>query len=225
MIRILVAISIALIAKPSLSQAQHCPPIADSYLSALSISRTKQKISFTANYMKTGGQAKDSYQVYVLAYSDSNAEEIMSSSAQTAIENSNVTVLEKQLAKRNDEGKFELAWELDSQAFVKMMVDDDRISNKRLTNNGGWERFNDDIRLALFIPFLDDKEYSNIDGLPEDRHECNYMNESALLFEQLPHRLSVHFGIVQGYKLNKGHYHIHINGNRPKRKPPPQNAR
>ena len=39
------------------------------------------------------------------------------------------------------------------------------------------------------MPFLDDAKYSTIDGLPEHRHECNYDDDRALVFQALPYRL------------------------------------
>jgi hypothetical protein len=56
-------------------------------------------------------------------------------------------------------------------------------------------------------------------GLPDDKHECNYSNEPALLFQELPYAFSMHFGIVQAVQLEEGRVHIEINGDKLKKRP------
>src|SRR4051794_22555604 len=80
---------------------------------------------------------------------------------------------------------------------------------------GGWGSFKDRFRLAVFIPFLEDRSYSVLDDLPEDKHECNYARERALLFQPLPYAFSIHFGTVQAVRLAEGDYYIQINQAKP----------
>jgi hypothetical protein len=89
------------------------------------------------------------------------------------------------------------------------------ISPDRVYQAGGWKSYQDPIRLAVFIPFLEDETYSNLDGLPRDRHECNYAGEAALLFETLPQALTICFGIVQAVRLEDGAHYLQVNGRRP----------
>lgn len=38
------------------------------------------------------------------------------------------------------------------------------------------------------MPWLEDVKYSVLPGLPENRHECDYHNTRALVFQELPTR-------------------------------------
>jgi hypothetical protein len=65
------------------------------------------------------------------------------------------------------------------------------------------------------VPFLEDQTYSTSKELPEDRHECNYAKDRALLWQPLPYAFSIHYGIVQAVRLDEGLYHVQINGDGP----------
>ena len=69
---------------------------------------------------------------------------------------------------------------------------------------------NDQIRLAIFVPFLEDKRYANSDGLPDDRHECNYQSDRALVWQELPYQLKVSY--KKDRETNERQYRIEIDG-------------
>ena len=199
--------------------AQHCAPIVESYLSRVDISRDGDGVNFRIEYAKTGGQTKKAYQAYLLAYRNRDAAKIAGLAPQKVIESGLATVVHTQLAKRNKRGRYSLAWTLDQQPFVEKMLKDSRLQRKETTDIGGWMRFDDEMRIAVFIPFLEDKKYSVIEGLPKKKHECNYGGDSALLFEPLSQRLTVHYGIVQAVRLPEGKYYVQINASRPAKMP------
>jgi hypothetical protein len=197
--------------------AQHCAPIVESYLSTIDIQRTKTGFDFEFQYSKTGGQRKTAYQAYLLVYADSNEDRIAKMTPQQAISEKLATVVNTQLAKRNDSGRYQIRWHLDTKAFVQKLLSEKLISMDRVEDVGGWKGYVDKIRLSVFIPFLEDEEYSVMEGLPDNKHECNYLGEAALLFETLQPKMDVRFGIVQAIKLDDGEHYIQLNGNRPGR--------
>ncbi len=194
--------------------AQHCAPIVESYLQSVLVKHTDDGIAFDIEYKKTGGQNKASYQAYLLVYSDADAGRIELMSPQEAIESKLVSVVHTQLAKRQDNGCYRIECALKTQAFVGDMLKDSRLDREQVDNLGGWKAFQGKLRFAVFVPFLDDSKYSVIEGLPENKHECNYRNESGLIFETLSQTLSVHFGIVQAVRVPEDQYYIQINGQR-----------
>jgi hypothetical protein len=195
---------------------QHCPPIVESYVSGLGVKRTKNGIDFQFTYTKTGGQTKDAFQAYILAYPDSKTEAIEKLTPQHAIESGLATIAHTCIAKTNGSGDYTFGYSLDTETFVSAMLNRKLITKSRTTNAGGWKAYDGEIRLALFVPFLDDKKYSVLGELPDDKHECNYRGDSALLFQPITQKLSIRFGVVQAVKLDAGKHYIEINGNRPK---------
>jgi hypothetical protein len=196
--------------------AQHCAPIVESYLSTIDITRSEEGLNLSLKYSKTGGRTKSTYQAYILAYSDKNRAKVLELTAQEAIAEKLVTVLHTQAAKQNEEGNYEIEFKLNTQNFVERLLKEKQISLDSVTDTGGWKSFDSPIRLALFIPFLDDKQFSRIDGLPEDKHECNYGNKSALFYDSLSTQLQICFGIVQATRLREGEYFIQMNCRQPK---------
>lgn len=214
-LRLVLVLLLALLLDADGARAQHCAPIVESYLSAANITHTRQGIAFRLQYSKTGGQPKPAYQAYWLAYRDSSSKKLSEATPQQAIANKLVTIVHTQLAERSDSGVYEMVWELETKEFVEAMLMANQLSVSRTNDAGGWKSFSDEIRIAVFIPFLEDEQYSTLGGLPEDRHECNYRADAALLFETIPARLTVAFGIVQAVRLTEGEYHIELNGKRP----------
>ena len=185
--------------------------------------RTKEGLSIKVGYSKTGGRAKESYQAYVLAFSEKNFTKIEKLTPQQAIENGLATIVHTQIAaftaapdappaiqQVDESGEYRLAYELNTEQFVEKMIAAKQI--EKTSDIGGWQRFDDKLRLAIFIPFLDDKKYSVLDGLPNDKHECNYSGESALLFQKLTPKLTISFGVVRASKLKDGEHFIELNG-------------
>ena len=195
--------------------AQHCAPIVESYLSGAQLKRNGHDLDFEFEYSKTGGQRKNAYQAYVVAFRHSSLAKIAKMTPQQAIEGKRCKILHTQVAKKNKSGSYSIGWKLETQAFVKAMLDAGLADEKEVSDFGGWKQFDSTIRIAVFIPFLEDETYSTLKELPKDKHECNYRNDSALLFETLPQRITVHFGIVQAVRIEQGKYYVQINGNRP----------
>lgn len=204
--------------------AQHCEPIYESFLSSFSVRRSpdtlhEDTLDFNIEYTKTGGNPKESYQVYLLAYKYSDTEKIQNLTPQQVIEEKLATVVHTQLIQTKQSGNsrtYGIQWKLKQQEFVKKMLDDSLLDKNQIKGSGGWKRFEDEIRIAVFIPFLEDDKYSVIRGLPDYKHECNYGGEAALIFDSLPLILSIHSGIVQATKLPSGYYDIELNSRRPK---------
>lgn len=189
-------------------QAQHCAPIVESYLSGTRIQRTEDGINLSFHYTKTGGQMKSAYQAYLLAYPGKFYDAIEQASPQKALADKHALILQTVLAKRNESGEYEFAFQLTTKTFVQQLLDANLISHNEVDDFGGWKRFAEPIRLAVFIPFLEDKEYSTLAKLPAEKHECNYSAAPALLFESLSSEIDVCFGIVQAVQLKEGEYYI-----------------
>ncbi len=194
---------------------QHCAPIVESYLESVAIKRAESGIALDINYRKTGGQAKESYQAYLLAFAQKDAGRLAAMTPQEAIESKVASIVHTQRMKRQENGCYRIECSLGTPSFVAAMLADGRIDPREIDDFGGWKSFKGKIRFAVFVPFLEDKKYSVIDGLPENRHECNYREESALIFETLSPTVSVHFGIVQAIPLPENQYSLQINGHRP----------
>ena len=199
------------------ARAQHCPPIVESYLSQVSLQHdaTDQALDLKLEYSKNGGQPKLKYQVYLLAYLEKNAHRVPAPLPEDLIDKQVVRVVHTQAIERNDGGTYELEWHPNTNELAKALIEIGRFTEKDQESPGGWGSFKDKFRLAVFIPFLEDRTYAILDGLPEDKHECNYTAERALLFQPLPYALSIHFGTVQGVRLTEGSYYIQINAAKP----------
>ncbi len=212
------ALSLSLLTVAFLVQsgvAQHCTPITESYLSGIQLTRQTDGLTLTLDYSKTGGQQHRAYQAYLLAFSENNSSKIALLTPQQAIEQKLATVVETRLLALNEAGQYESRWELKTEQLVEQLLSTGTLSPERVNDVGGWKSFQDRIRLAVFIPFLEDDRYSILDELPDDRHECNYAGEAALLFETLPQSLTVCFGIVQAVRLADGAHYLELNGHRP----------
>ncbi len=198
-------------------EAQHCPPIVESYLSQVSIKHDAkdQALDLTLEHAKTGGQPKPKYQVYLLAYLEKNAHRVPAPLPADLLDKQVVRVLHTQAVARNDRGTYECQWCLNMNELAKSIIELGRFTEKDRESPGGWGSFKDKFRLAVFIPFLEDRTYSVLGGLPENKHECNYTRERALLFQPLPYSFSIHFGTVQAVHLAEGNYYLQINQAQP----------
>ncbi|MEM7783266.1 MAG: hypothetical protein AAF939_04325 [Planctomycetota bacterium] len=199
---------------------QHCAPIGSSYLSKISFKSLRQgEISLEAEYLKTGGRRKESYQIYLLAYLEKDAASLPTPPKENQrarygdeLFSEEISfVLDTSIVKRDFDGFYQYNFtknstELATLFETKLMA---KIEKKI---DGGWGRYEEQIRLAIFIPFLEDTRYANLKGLPEDRHECNYSNDRALLWQELPYRISVHFYESTLDDKKPGKPYIQING-------------
>lgn len=206
---------IASIANLRAAIAQHCPPIVESYLESISVKHAKDGISFNIDYRKSGGQAKEAYQAYIIAYSHFDFERLAGMSPQEAIETKVASVVHTQLSSRKENGCYGIQCTLKTNDLVADLLKDSRLDHEEIDDIGGWKSFKGRIRFAVFIPFLEDEKFSVIEGLPEKKHECNYLREDGLIYETLPQTFSVHFGIVQAVSIPDGEYQLQLNGNRP----------
>ena len=197
------------------ANAQRDPPIVESYLSSTSVQRVDNGLKWTLSYTKTGGQPKAAYQYYVIAYSDRHRNQIAGLTPQEAIASNFATILETRIANRDNDGRYNFEFTIKTGEFVKKMKGEKQIADDRTNNLGGWKSFEDQIQLAIFIPFLDDQEYAVLEGLPQDKNDGNYRGDSALLFETVTQRLQVCFGIVQAAQIKEGQFYLQLNGNRP----------
>jgi len=197
------------------SEAQHCPPVFESYLSGISVKKAEGLIKFKLEYTLQGGAGQDAYQAYLLAYLDRDADKVPAPAPKDLIDTKTVLVLDTALIKRNKHGVFDFEFQIDGEELAKKMIAHKKLTEKDQIMYGDYGVYKDQVRIAVFIPLLDDKKYSVIDGLPEDRHYCNYGHERALLFQTLPYNLSINFGIVRAVRLPKGNFKIEINGDKP----------
>ena len=211
---VVIVFLIASVANLRATVGQHCPPIVESYLESIAVKHVKNGISFNIDYRKSGGQTKESYQAYIVAYSHSDTERLLGMSPQKAIESKAASIVHTQLASRKENGCYGIECELKTKDLVAALLKEGRLDHKEIDDFRGWKSFKGLIRFAVFVPFLEDEKLSIIKGLPEKKHECNYLEEDGLIFEMLPHTMSVHFGIVQAVSIPDGEYYIQINGNR-----------
>ncbi|MCC6126965.1 MAG: hypothetical protein IT426_18550 [Pirellulales bacterium] len=195
------------------AKAQHCPPIWESYLSRISIEHDAKTraIDLKVKYSKLGGRAMPKYQIYLLAYLEQNERRVPAPLPADFIDKQVVRVLHTQAVERNADGSYDFALRLNANELAKKFIEHGRLTEKDRKNPGGWGYYEESFRLAIFIPFLEDRTYSVLENLPEDRHECNYLQERALLFQPLPYSLGIHFGRVGGGQLAEGEYSIRIN--------------
>jgi hypothetical protein len=210
-----IACALLFLATCQVANAQHCAPIYESYLSEISVKNDKDRVRFRLEYLKSGGASKEAYQAYVLAYLEKDAARLPASAPKDVIDKEAALVLHTQLIRRSNDGGYDLELTIKGDEFAKRMIEHGQLTEKDRTEHGGWGVYNDRIRLAVFVPFLEDVKYSVIEGLPQDRHECNYRGDRALLFQVLPYRLSIHFGIVEARRIAPGTFRVAVNGDKP----------
>ncbi len=162
-------------------------------MSLVSVKQLNESLRVVVEYRKQGGRQKNAYQAYLLAYLDKNAAHIPAEAPKDAIDTSEVLVLHTQVVERNKAGDYEMEFTIAADVLVRSAINHgifvERPNSE--TAASGFHQYDDKLRLAIFIPFLDDEKYSVLPGFPEDKHECNYLNERALLFQPLPCTLTI----------------------------------
>ncbi|MBU6173889.1 MAG: right-handed parallel beta-helix repeat-containing protein, partial [Planctomycetes bacterium] len=161
---------------------------------------------------KTGGKAKEAYQAYLLAYTHSKSQTVSEMTPHQGIAANRISVLETQLVTRNASGRYPIKWQLDTQRLVRKLVESGQLAQTRRFNERAGS-YIDPIRLAIFIPFLEDTQYSVIEGLPKDKHECNYTSQPALLFEAIPTRLGIRYFFEPPVAGEQFRYSIDLHSN------------
>jgi len=81
-----VAFSIVFVMNAKMVHGQHCPPIVESYIESFAVKHIEDGISLNIAYKKRGGQLKESYQAYIVAYSHFDVEKLLAMSPQEAID-------------------------------------------------------------------------------------------------------------------------------------------
>ncbi|MEN8123302.1 MAG: hypothetical protein ABFS35_23395 [Bacteroidota bacterium] len=190
---------------------QHCAPIIESWLSEINIKHKDKKLNIDIEYSKTGGQQKKAYQIYLIAYLEKNEQKVLNRPLNNSQNDSLSIILKTDIIARTETGIYPYNYNFDVNKMVEKLKRANLLKERDKEIHGGYGRFKEKFKLIVFIPFLEDKNYSTHISLPEDKHECNYAGKKALLFTPLPYSFSIHYGTVQGKKLGKGNYSIHIN--------------
>jgi hypothetical protein len=178
------------------------------------VKRDESSVEFRLEYTKRGGQPKARYQAYLLAYLDKNASHVPAEAAHDLIDKESMLVLHTGPIERNENGTYEFHFKIDADELAKKVIAHAGLTEKDRESSGGWGSYKGKVRIAVVVPFLEDEKYSVLSGLPEDKHECNYANDQALLFQELPGALSIHFGIVDGTELPPETHKIKVNGDK-----------
>lgn len=215
--RLLAILSLLLLACPD-TPAQHCAPLYESYLTGISIRRHDGKVKLNVEHRINGGGGQDRFQAYVVAFFEKDEKRVPAPAPGDLLDPGAAVVLHTQVVKRTEDGVFPLGFSIDEDALAKKMIAHGKLVKKDQEVVGGWGSYKPRFRLAIFVPLLDDRKYSVLKGLPRDRHFCNYTDERAMLFQTLPYRLSIHFGIVRAWRTEEGKHAIQINGALPPRK-------
>jgi hypothetical protein len=180
--------------------AQHCAPITKTALNEVSVIRIDSSLKIQFEFVKNGGQIKDAYQVYLLAYLKKDKNDVFEEEQKASfrkkqlvnIYNQNTTIiLKKDIIKQAV--RYDKAAEGTIYGFsgtIKII----EIA-KKVVKHGNFMKENNywgEFKIAVFIPFLDDKEHSVDQRLPKDTHECNYQGRSFLILQELNHTFKIY---------------------------------
>jgi hypothetical protein len=211
------AVLCGIVVTVSLAKAQHCAPIVESYLSQISVTHDSkdQAIDVKIRYSKSGGRPMLKYQIYLLAYLEKNEHRVPAPPPADLIDKQTTRVLHTKAVAPTKDGTYDFDVRLNMNELAKKIIDLGHLTDKDREAPGGWGRFKDTFRLAVFVPFLEDSTYSVLESLPKDKHECNYTGARALLFQPLPYSFSIHYGIVKAVQRAEGDYYIQINQSKP----------
>lgn len=175
-----------------IASAQHCPPIFDSFLSETKLTPTRDgKLKVNLTYNKMGGRSHEAYQAYLIAFLKSDAANAFPKKSGEIFDPKLSIVLKTDLVKKqkNKDDEDDDTYLFDAEVdLTKLTSDLAELRKIDLTAKDSPV----EICFAFFIPFLADEKYSLLSGLPEDRHECNYGEEPALLTFQFPQCCNAH---------------------------------
>lgn len=190
--------------------AQHCAPVMESYLSEIALKKSEEILNLQLTYTIEGGAGQDAYQAYLVAYLERDSAKVPASSPEDFLNPAKTFVIGTQLVKRNEDGDFDFDFVVDGNELAKNITAHRGLAEGHRIENGSWQIYQDRLRIAVFVPWLDDKKYSVIAGLPEKRHCCNYTNAPALLFQTLPYRLTMRSTMIESVE----HFRLGVNGER-----------
>ena len=175
--------------------AQHCAPLYETWLSEVAVKHVDDHLKVHVQFAKEGGAGdKTAYQGYLIAYL-ARDEAKVPAAAGDLIDPKVALVLHTQVMRRNEKDGSPGPWTYDldctvkDQELVEKLIELGKLGDQDREQGTNWHDFKDRIRLAVFVPFLDDPKYSVLEGLPADRHECNYERARALVFQALPYRM------------------------------------
>ena len=225
----LLAVAIGgLAACASETRGQHCAPITEAFLGRIEVRHTPaggdsnraggERVSFDVNveFCKSGGRRKSHYQIYLLAYRSQHARRVPAAAPSPLIDEKIVRVLKTDVC-RNQAGetrlsRYEFKFSIDEQELARQLIDFGALKDRVDDEGRPVGPFDDSIRLAVFVPWLADKEHATLPGLPEDRHECNYTATRALLFQVLPISLHPRRTPVAGAAPPRDRFEIDLRG-------------
>jgi len=194
--------------------SQHCAPIDKTIPSEISVIRMENSLNFQFEFAKNGGQIKKAYQIYFIGYLDKNKEQVFEEQKKEELMHKQlVNIFNKSICVILRKDIITLAERYDKTDQASIYSYSTNISfdhfAKAMIEHGGFkeeDRFWGQFKIAVFIPFLDLKEYSTDVRLPEYTHECNYDGRSALLFQDFPYLFKLHSRIEYDKKM--GNYYI-----------------
>jgi len=191
----------------------------ESYLSQISIKHNEkhQALDLNVEYSKIGGATKPKYQIYLLAYLVKNEHRVPAPLSADFIDKQVVRILHTEAVEQNKDGSYDFDLQLNMTELAQKIIELGRLTEDDRDAHGRWGFYKDRFRLAVFVPFLEDRIYSVLDCLPEDKHECNHDGRRTLLFQPLPYSFTIHFGTVLAdpFQLAEGTYRIQINQAKP----------
>jgi hypothetical protein len=212
---LMIWIAMSLCCLPSRLMAQHCASILESYLSGIALEHDPKRLRLKLEYTKSGGRDHAAYQAILVAFKSNNIDANSDLTPQQAIEKRLAIIVGEQLLERKVRGNYQCEIAFEPQTIVKQLLKDGLLDHSRTVDVASSTEFRDQIGLAVFIPFLADTIYSKDKNLPADRHECNYNQESCLLFQQLPHKLRFRFWKEKASRFEDAKLVIEVNGHRP----------
>jgi hypothetical protein len=185
-----------LLASSGPARAQHCAPLYETWLSDVSLEHVEHSLRIHVRFAKEGGAGpKDAYQGYLVAYLARDEAKVPAPPPGDVLDPKVALVLHTQVMRRNEkrDARGPWTWDLDctikDEELVDKLIALGNLGEKDREARDLWFYYKDRIRLAVFVPFLEDEKYSVLEGLPKERHECNYEADRALVFQALPYGL------------------------------------
>lgn len=165
--------------------AQHCGPLTESYLEECTMKHREKNLLVRCTYHKVG-VTHPAYQAYLVAFLHRDQERLLAEQTKPTIDLSKMLILNTKVIAENAEEQTYLYEASFSDAELIDKLKDWLATQDENPLKAPKSGAMVDFRLALYIPYLEDTEHSNLEGLPGERHECNYRDEKGLLFQPLP---------------------------------------
>ncbi len=127
--------------------AQHCPPVHESYLSEISLKQPKDGIKFRLEYTLRGGAGQDAFQAYLLAYLERDAARVPAPAPRDYIPTDGALVLHTQLITRNEDGAFDIEFQIEGDDLAKRMIAHRGLSEEDRLLSGGWGVYQGSVEL------------------------------------------------------------------------------